>query len=134
MTNPSVSDRNKQFVIDHFNDLVNKKDLDAITRNFSADFVDHDGPGGKPGGRDDTRSAMETLFANAPDVRVEVRDALSDEDKVVARNVWTGTNSQTGQRFEIHGFVLWRFSEGKFVERWAVVTPPAALIGETLEW
>ncbi len=38
--------RNKQLVIRHFDDFVNRQDLAAIDRNMSADFHDHDGPGG----------------------------------------------------------------------------------------
>ena len=26
---------------------------------------------------------------------------------------------------QFHGFVLWRFQDGKIAERWATVTPPA---------
>jgi predicted ester cyclase len=29
-----------------------------------------------------------------PDLKVEVRDVLGDGDKVVVRNVWTGTNGE----------------------------------------
>ena len=120
-------ERNKRFVIQHFEDFVNKKDLSAIDRNMSPDFVDHDGPEGKPTDRTGDRAMMAAMQKLMPDLKVEVRDALADGDKVVVRNVWTGTNSETGRRIEFHGFVLWRIADGKIVERWAVLSPQREL-------
>ena len=40
----------KQFVRDHFEEFVNKRNADVIRKNLTADFYDHDGPGGKPTG------------------------------------------------------------------------------------
>ena len=65
---------------------------------------------------------------------MEVKDALAEGDKVVVRNVWTGTDSRTGRRMEFHGFVLWRVADGKIAERWATVTPFQELAVATLEW
>jgi predicted ester cyclase len=134
MTDPATLERNKRFVIDHFDDFVNKKDLGAMDRNMSPDFYDHDGPGGKPTDRDGDRAMMAGMHALFPDLTVEVKEALAEGDKVMVRNLWTGTNSQTGQRMEFHGFVLWRIVDGKIVERWATVTPLHELGAETLEW
>lgn len=113
---------------------MNGRDLDAIDRNVSPDFVDHDGPGGKQTDRAGDRAMMAAMQKRLPDLKVEVKDALADGDKVVVRNVWTWTNSETGRRMEFHGFVLWRIADGKIVERWATVTPPHELSSEKLEW
>ena len=40
--------RNKRQILDHFEALINNKDLGAINRNLGAEFYDHDGPGGRP--------------------------------------------------------------------------------------
>jgi predicted ester cyclase len=121
-------------VIRHFDDFVNNKDLGAIDRNMSADFFDHDGPDGKPIDRDGDRRMMAAMLKAFPDLAVEVRDAVAEGDKVVVRNVWTGTNASTGERIEFHGFVMWRVAGGKIVERWATVTPFHALIDAMLDW
>jgi predicted ester cyclase len=134
VTDAATLERNKRLVIDHFDDFVNKKDLGAIDRNMSPDFYDHDGPGGKPTDRDGDRTMMAAIHTQFPDLTVEVKDALAEGDKVLVRNVWTGTHNQTGQRMEFHGFVLWRIADGKIAERWATVTPPAELAAETLRW
>lgn len=40
----------KAFVRQHFEDFVNRKKAAVIRENMTADFLDHDGPGGKPTG------------------------------------------------------------------------------------
>ncbi len=126
--------RNRQLVIGHFEDFVNRKDLGAIDRNMSDAFLDHDGPGGKPIDRDGDRRMMAAMLQAVPDLAVEVRDAVAEGDKVVVRNVWTGTDASTGRRMEFHGFVMWRVVDGKIVERWATVTPFHDLAWAVLDW
>lgn len=125
---------NKQFVIQHFDDFVNKKDLDAIDRNMTADFLDHDGPGGKKIDRAGDKAMMAAMHKAFPDLKVEVQDAIAEGDKVMVRNIWTATQAQTGKRMEFHGFVLWRIQSGKIVERWATVTPLHELATAELQW
>lgn len=127
-------ERNRRLVIAHFEDFVNKKDLDAIDRNMSDDFYDHDGPGGNPTDRAGDRALMAQLHQLMPDLRVQVLDAVAEGDRVVVRNVWTGTHAQTGKRMEFHGFVLWRIADGKMAERWATVTPLTELETPDLQW
>ena len=134
MTEPATLEHNKRLVVGHFDDFVNKKDLAAIDRNMTADFYDHDGPGGKPTDREGDKAMMAGLHRLIPDLTVEVKDVIAEGDKVMVRNVWTDTDSRTGQRMEFHGFVLWRISGGKIAERWATVTPLSELSGATLQW
>jgi triacylglycerol lipase len=127
-------DANKQFVIRHFDDFVNKKDLDAIDRNMTADFLDHDGPGGKRIDRAGDKAMMAAMHTAFPDLKVAVQEALAEGDKVMVRNIWTATDPKTGKRMEFHGFVLWRIRNGKIVERWATVTPLHELATANLAW
>ncbi len=117
--------KNKEFVLRHFEELVNQKDTSTIFRNFAPDFLDHEGPNGEPVGVEEGKARMKAITTQFPDLHVEIRDAIAEQDKVVVRGVWTGTNAATGQKMEFHGFVLWRLDGGKFVERWAIATPPA---------
>ncbi|MGO9155180.1 ester cyclase [Mycobacterium sp.] len=121
-------------MIDHFDEFVNNKDLGAIDRNMSVDFYDHDGPGGRPSDREGDRMMMAALHESIRDLHVEVVESLAEGDKVMVRNVWTGTDAHTGKRVEFHGFVLWRLANGKIVERWATVTPIQELTGRTVRW
>jgi predicted ester cyclase len=134
MTGPHDLDSNTRLVVGHFDAFVNNKDLDAIERNLDAGFVDHDGPGGRIVDRAADRAMMAKMHQIFPDLTVTVKDAVAQGDKVVVRNLWTGTNVQTGQRIEFHGFVMWRIAAGKITERWATVTPMHEITAHALAW
>jgi predicted ester cyclase len=125
---------NTRLVLDHFEAFVNSKDLGAIDRNLAAGFVDHDGPGGRVVDRAADRAMMAKMHKMFPDLRVVVKDAVAQSDKVVVRNLWTATDAQSGRRIEFHGFVMWRIAAGKIVERWATVTPMHEITAQALEW
>jgi predicted ester cyclase len=57
---------------------------------------------------------------------VEILDLIAEDDKVVVRNCWTGTEAATGRKFEFSGIVIWRIAQRQLVERWAYLTPPQA--------
>ncbi len=134
MSPAQETEENIKLILGHFEDLVNKKDLGAIDRNLDAGFVDHDGPGGRVVDRAADRAMMAELHHMFPDLRVVVKDAFAQGDKVVVRNLWTGTNARTGQGMEFHGFVMWRIAAGKIVERWATVTPMHEITAQALDW
>jgi ketosteroid isomerase-like protein len=126
--------RNTRLVLSHFDEFVNRRQLDAIERNAAADFVDHDGPGGRVADRAADRAMMAAMHALFPDLKVTVLHVVAQDDKVVVRNLWTGTHAQSGEPMECHGFVLWRIAGGKLVERWATVTPMHAATAQVLDW
>jgi predicted ester cyclase len=115
----------KELVRQHFEDFVNRRMAHVIHKNMTADFYDHDGPGGKAAGVDGDEQMMLAMFKTMPDLRVSIEDMIAEGDKVVCRNVWRWTDTASGKRVEFHGFVLWRFEGDKIAERWATVTPPA---------
>ena len=118
----------KNFVRQHFEDFVNRKLSDAALKNFSADFLDHDEPGGAVVGPLAAKIMMEHAYQRWPGLHVTVEDILAEGDKVMVRNRWTATEKSTGQKIQFGGFVLWRFASGKIVERWATITPPVAIV------
>jgi predicted ester cyclase len=119
------TDEMKAFVRRHFEDFVNNRKADVIVQNMTADFYDHDGPGGKPTGVEGDETMMRQMYKLFPDLRITIDEMIAEGDKVICRNRWHGTNAKTGKRMEFHGFVEWRFEGDKIAERWATVTPPA---------
>lgn len=115
----------KQFVKEHFEDFVNKRNAAVIRKNMTPDFRDHDGPGGKPTGVDGDERMMLGMYNAMPDLRLAIEEMIAEGDKVVCRNIWRWTDTTTGKKMQFHGFVLWRFEGDKIAERWATVTPPA---------
>ncbi|HZE27916.1 MAG TPA: ester cyclase [Terriglobales bacterium] len=59
-----------------------------------------------------------------PDMRVSVEDIVAENDKVVVRNTWTGTDTQTGKKIRFSGIVIWRIAHRQLVERWACLEAP----------
>ena len=51
-------------------------------------------------------------------------DLIAEDDKVVVRNHWTGTEAASGAQYEFSGIVIWRIAHRQLVERWAYLTPP----------
>src|ERR1700745_126360 len=115
----------KQFVRDHFEDFVNKRNAAVIRQNMTFDFHDHDGPGGKPAGVDGDEQMMLGMYKAMPDLHLTIEDMIAEGDKVVCRNIWRWTDTASGKKMQFHGFVLWRFEGDKIAERWATVTPPS---------
>src|SRR5215472_10773374 len=114
----------KRFVKNHFEDFVNRKNPEVALINLSPDFLDHDEMNGPSVGPEPAMNMMKQLYSIWPDVNVTVEDIIAEGDKVMVRNVWRATNPKTGEKLEFHGFVLWRFANGKIVERWATVSEP----------
>ena len=117
-------DQMKKFVREHFEDFVNQRKAAVIRKNMTADFYDHDGPGGKPTGVDGDEQMMIAMYKSMPDLHVTIEEMVAEGDKVMCRNIWRFTDTASGQKMQFHGFVLWRFEEEKIAERWATVTSP----------
>jgi predicted ester cyclase len=115
----------KSFVREHFEEFVNRRNAAVIRKNMTADFYDHDGPGGKPTGIEGDERMMIGMYQAMPDLRVNIEEMIAEGDKVVCRNVWRWTDPASGQKMTFRGFVQWRFEGNKIAERWATVTPPA---------
>ena len=114
----------KRFVQDHFEDFVNRKQSQVALRNFSQDFLDHDEPAGPAIGPEAAKAMMEAAYQRWPDLHVTIKDVIAEDDKFMVRNSWTATEITSGRKIEVHGFVLWRFANGKIAVRWATITPP----------
>ena len=115
----------RQRIADHFDDFVNQRNAAVIYRNMTPDFLDHDGPGGRPTGIEGDEQMMRKMYDAMPGLRVTIQDLVAEGDKVVCRNVWNWTDSATGREMQFHGFVQWRFEGDRIAERWATVTSPA---------
>lgn len=115
---------NKQFVRDHFEEFVNRKNSAIAYHNFTPDFVDHGGPYSETTGQEPTKRMMDGMYARYPDLSVTIEDIVAEGDKVVARNIWRGTDATTGKRMMFAGIVIWRMTGGRLAERWATIEPP----------
>jgi predicted SnoaL-like aldol condensation-catalyzing enzyme len=116
----------KTFVRTHFDEFVNRKNLNIGKVNFAPEFVDHgaDVPPGTPPGPVGAIQYVGSAYEKFPDIHVEILDLIAEDDKVVVRNRWSGTEAATGKKYEFSGIVIWRIAHRQLVERWAYLTPP----------
>jgi len=125
----STHEENKAFIRQHFEDFVNNRNASVIRQNMTLDFLDHDGPGGKPADIAADEKMMEAMYTSMPGLHVTIEDMVAEGDKVVCRNVWRWQDAKTGKPWEFRGFVEWRLRDGKIAERWATVTAPHEVAG-----
>jgi len=116
----------REFIRNHFEEFVNRKNVNIGNVNFAPDFVDHgaDVPSGMPPGPAGAIQYVAGALKRSPDLHVQIEDMIAEDDKVVVRNHWTATDSQTGKRLEFRGIVIWRIAARKIVERWAYLEAP----------
>src|SRR5260370_41720961 len=118
----------REFIRNHFEEFVNRKNVDIGNVNFAPDFVDHgaDVPPGTPAGPSGAIQYVAGALKRFPDLHVRIGDMIAEADKVVARNHWTATDSQNGKKLEFRGIVIWRSSASKLIERSAYLETPHA--------
>jgi predicted ester cyclase len=111
----------KTFIRNHFDQFVNRKNLDVADVNFASDFVDHgtDVPPGTPPGPTGAKQYVANALKRFPDMKVTIEDIIAEDDKVVVRNTWRATDPETGNKLQFGGIVIWRIAGGKIAERWA---------------
>jgi predicted SnoaL-like aldol condensation-catalyzing enzyme len=121
----------KEFIRNHFEEFVNRKNLAIGEVNFAPGFVDHgaDVPPGLPPGPAGAIQYVGAALRTVPDIRIVMEDMIAEDDKVVVRNHWTGTDTGSKQRMEFSGIVIWRIGNRQIVERWAYLESPHPVRG-----
>jgi predicted SnoaL-like aldol condensation-catalyzing enzyme len=121
----------KEFIRNHFEEFVNRKNLRIGEVNFAPEFVDHgaDVPPGMASGPAGAIQYVAAALKKVPDLRVAIEDMIAEDDKVVVRNRWTGTDDASKQRLEFSGIVIWRIANRRIVERWAYLEAPHPVRG-----
>jgi predicted ester cyclase len=116
----------KQFVRNHFEEFVNKQNLAVADVNFAANFVDRgaDVPAGTLPGPEGAKQYVGGAYKRFPDIHVVIEDLIAEDDKVVVRNHWTGTDAKSGQKIRFKGIVIWRIENERLAERWAYLEAP----------
>ena len=116
----------REFIRNHFEEFVNRKNLTIGRVNFAPNFVDHgaDVPPGTPPGPEGAIQYVGAALKRFPDLHVTIEDMVAEDDRVVVRNRWTATDFEKGERLEFRGIVIWRISGRQIVERWAYLEAP----------
>jgi steroid delta-isomerase-like uncharacterized protein len=115
-----------------FHDAVNSGDAELIAKTID-EVVDPDVRIGTPLPIDATgaqalKQVWATLLRAYPDLHVTVEDVIAEADKLVCRNVVTGTHQgeylglpPTGRSVTYNEIFIFRFEGGRIAETWGVV-------------
>jgi steroid delta-isomerase-like uncharacterized protein len=127
----SVSDNKAAF--HRLHDAMNSGDADLLAKAVD-ELVDPDLRLGTPlpveaTGADALKEVFTTLYRAFPDLHVAVEDLVAEGDRVVCRNVVTGTNHgaylgrpPTGKPVRYNEIFIFRFNaDGRVAESWGVV-------------
>ena len=120
----------REFVRNHFEEFVNRQNLSIADVNFAAGFVDHgtDVPPGLPPGPEGAKQYVGGAYKKFPDIHVTIEDMIAEDDRVVVRNTWRGTDRDTKVRIQFSGIVIWRIAQRQLVERWAYLQAPKPVL------
>jgi len=103
--------------------------MSAVDELLAPDFIEHEElPPGIPRDREGFKQLTSMLSSAFPDFKATIDDVIAEEDKVVARMTWSGTQKgefmgipPTGKRISIGVIDIVRLSGGKFVEHWGLM-------------
>jgi len=127
----SETERNKATAI-RFSEGMNTNNVEIISRTID-ELVEPDALIRTPLPMDVTGAqALKEVFTRLhqayPDLHVAIEDLIAEEDKVVSRNVVTGTHQgeymgipPTGKSVTYNEIFIFRFRNGRIVETWGVV-------------
>ena len=109
-----------------FEDVWNRKNLDAIDDLISADYVHHDPSSpAVPSGVDGYKQFVNSYMNAFPDAHFTIDDAFTDGQNEVTRWTVVGTHEgelagipRTGRRFSVTGISIARIADGKITESW----------------
>ncbi len=119
-----MSEENKAIVKRIVQEIWNGGNLGLADELISPDYVDNVGGSGTPVGPEGFKDAVNGVREAFPDFAITINDMISEDDKVAM--VWTfiGTHkgelmgiAPTEKLIEFDGVYLYRFKDGKLVER-----------------
>lgn len=114
----------KTIVRDFYDEVINRRDLDAIDRLLTDDFRHN----GEARGRSGQRQAVSQFLTGFPDLRHEILIILAEGDLVSAHQRWTGTfdgtfmgHPPTGRAVSFTSTAILQVRRGQIAQAWDVV-------------
>lgn len=115
-------------LVRHFYDAVGAGNLSVIDELVADDFVDREAFPGLEPNKEGVKQFFAMLRSAFPDLRMEVREMLADDDLVSVRVIATGTHegdfmgmSSSGRRIEVQVFDILRIRDGQVTEHWGLM-------------
>jgi steroid delta-isomerase-like uncharacterized protein len=127
-------DANKRLVRAYIDTAINKRDPDTAVQYLAAEFVEHNPR--LPPGAAGKKQFIASLLAGFSDYHGEIQQMVAEDDMVVTRTRWTGTQDgpfagrpATGNKLDFTTADFYRIENGKLIEHWDVVDTLARAVG-----
>lgn len=124
-----TAEQSKAAVRRLIDEVFNQGNVAAADDLLAPGFIEHEElPPGVPGGAEGVKQLALMLRSAFPDFRATIEDVIAEDDKVVVRMTWTGT--QTGEFMGIppsgkpvsFGVIdVLRMVDGKCTEHWGLM-------------
>jgi steroid delta-isomerase-like uncharacterized protein len=121
---PSQLAASKGLITSFYAEVINARDLDAIDRLLSDEFVHN----GHAHARSEQREKVAELLEAFPDLSTETELILAEGDLVSAHQRWDGTHrgavaglEPTGRRVEFTSTAVFRIRDGLIAEAWDAI-------------
>jgi steroid delta-isomerase-like uncharacterized protein len=115
-------------LVRQFYDAVGAGNFSVIDELLADDFVDREEFPGLKANREGVKQFFAMVRSAFPDLRMEVREMLADDDLVAVRVIATGTHegefmgmTSSGGRIEVQVFDIFRIRDGQVTEHWGLM-------------
>lgn len=115
---------NKTVVLRVFNEAMNNRDF-SIVEEIIDEHSTHHGLGQAITGAKGFTGLLEQFLQGFPDMKINVENAVAEDDFVATKGSWTGTHEGdfmgmkgTGRSVKVGYMDMWRMENGKCVENW----------------
>ncbi|MDX1416965.1 MAG: ester cyclase [Candidatus Promineifilaceae bacterium] len=120
---------NKETARQLIEEVFNGRNIDRVDELIAADFVEHEElPPGVPAGREGTKAAAAMLHSAFPDFKAMIEDVVAEDDKVVLRMTWSGSQQNefmglppSGKSFSVNVIDIFRVAGSQIVEHWGTI-------------
>lgn len=111
-----------------FEEVINRRNLDAIDEHYAEDYVHHGAEQSEVRGIDAARAIAAAILSASADRVATVEQQVAEGDLVVTRFVSRGTHTgtfrgiePTGQEWVTEGICISRIEDGKIAEDWELI-------------
>jgi steroid delta-isomerase-like uncharacterized protein len=124
-----TTEQNKTLVRQFIEEFLNQGNVDLVKEIIASEYVEHEQlPPGVPQGREGVEMITTMLHTGFPDFRATIEDIIAEDDRVMVRMTWSGTQTgefmgmpPSGKAMSIAIVDIFRLAEGKIVEHWGVM-------------
>lgn len=124
----AAADANKALARVWFEEVINRRDLDAIDEHYADDYVHHGAEGAVIRGVAAARAFAAAILAASDDRVALVEQQVAEGDLVVTRFVSRGTHTgtfrgaaPTGEEWVTEGICISRVADGRIAEDWEII-------------